>query len=98
MLPGPRIRQLGPVLAIEAVTAEDGGIYRCTASNAGGEASAELRLMVSTTVHVEVTPPLLSIHMGGSAEFRYINLFTNYLFTENILHRFMRYLLRNISA
>ncbi|KAK4877583.1 hypothetical protein RN001_010089 [Aquatica leii] len=70
VIPGPRVRQLGPVLAIESVTSEDGGIYRCTASNAGGEASAELRLIVATTVHVEVTPPLLSIHMGGSAEFR----------------------------
>lgn len=70
VLPGPRTRQLGPVLAIEAVTPEDGGVYRCTASNAGGEASAELRLIVSTTMHVEITPPLLSIHMGGSAEFR----------------------------
>ncbi|KAB0795843.1 hypothetical protein PPYR_09904 [Photinus pyralis] len=70
VIPGPRVRQLGPVLAIESVTSEDGGIYRCTASNAGGEASAELRLVVATTVHVEVTPPLLSIHMGGSAEFR----------------------------
>lgn len=70
VMPGPRIRQLGPVLAIESVTSEDGGVYRCSASNAGGEASAELRLVVATTVHVEVTPPLLSIHMGGSAEFR----------------------------
>lgn len=70
VLPGPRIRQLGPVLAIEAVTSEDGGVYRCSASNAGGEASAELRLQVSTPIHVEIVPPLLSIHMGGSAEFR----------------------------
>lgn len=72
VLPGPRIRQLGPVLAIEAVTPEDAGVYRCSASNAGGEASAELRLVVTTTMHVEITPPLLSIHMGGSAEFRCI--------------------------
>lgn len=47
-----------------------GGIYRCSAANAGGEASAELRLVVSTPLHVEITPPLLSVHMGGSAEFR----------------------------
>lgn len=72
MQPGPRTRQLGPVLAIEAVTPEDGGVYRCSASNAGGESSAELRLIVSTSIHVEITPPLLSIHMGGSAEFRCI--------------------------
>ncbi|KAK9876828.1 hypothetical protein WA026_015065 [Henosepilachna vigintioctopunctata] len=68
--PGPRVRQLGPVLAIEAVTPEDGGLYRCSASNAGGEASAELRLTVSTPLHVEISPPMLSVHMGGSAEFR----------------------------
>ncbi|XP_045464515.1 Down syndrome cell adhesion molecule-like protein Dscam2 isoform X8 [Harmonia axyridis] len=68
--PGPRMRQLGPVLAIEAVTLDDAGVYRCSAANAGGEASAELRLIVSTPLHVEITPPLLSVHMGGSAEFR----------------------------
>lgn len=70
VLPGPRTRQLGPVLAIEAVTAEDAGMYRCTASNAGGETSAELRLLVSTALHVEISPPMLSVHMGGSAEYR----------------------------
>ncbi|XP_074032455.1 Down syndrome cell adhesion molecule 2 isoform X3 [Leptinotarsa decemlineata] len=70
IMPGPRVRQLGPVLAIEAVTAEDGGVYRCSASNAGGESSVELRLIVSTALHVEISPPLLSVHMGGSAEFR----------------------------
>ncbi|XP_049818857.1 Down syndrome cell adhesion molecule-like protein Dscam2 isoform X3 [Aethina tumida] len=70
IVPGPRVRQLGPVLAIEAVTPEDGGIYRCSSSNAGGESSAELRLIVSTALHVEISPPMLSVHMGGSAEFR----------------------------
>jgi hypothetical protein len=49
-----------------------GGIYRCTASNAGGEASAELRLVVSTALHVEISPAMLNVHMGGSAEFRCI--------------------------
>jgi hypothetical protein len=63
---------LGPILVIEAVTPEDAGIYRCSASNAGGEASAELRLVVVTPLHVEVTPPLLSVHLGGNAEFRCI--------------------------
>lgn len=47
-----------------------GGVYRCSASNAGGESSAELRLTILTNLHVEITPPLLSVHMGGSAEFR----------------------------
>ena len=46
VLPGPRTRLLGPVLAIEAVTLEDSGVYRCSASNPGGEASAEVRLEV----------------------------------------------------
>nr|CAD7267715.1 unnamed protein product [Timema shepardi] len=72
VLPGPRTRLLGPILVIEAVTAEDASMYRCSASNAGGEASAELRLVVSTSLHVEVTPPMLSVHLGGSAEFRCI--------------------------
>ncbi|XP_058053672.1 cell adhesion molecule Dscam2 [Anopheles bellator] len=67
---GPRIRLLGPVLAIEAVTGEDGGVYKCSASNAGGEASADLRLTVSTPIHVEISPNVLSVHMGGTAEFR----------------------------
>nr|XP_029721993.1 Down syndrome cell adhesion molecule-like protein Dscam2 isoform X4 [Aedes albopictus] len=67
---GPRIRLLGPVLAIEAVTTEDGGVYKCSASNAGGEASADLRLTVSTPIHVEISPNVLSVHMGGMAEFR----------------------------
>ncbi|XP_058831699.1 cell adhesion molecule Dscam2 isoform X4 [Topomyia yanbarensis] len=67
---GPRIRLLGPVLAIEAVTSEDGGVYKCSASNAGGEASADLRLTVSAPIHVEISPNVLSVHMGGTAEFR----------------------------
>lgn len=52
-----------------------GGPYRCSASNAGGESSAELRLIVSTPLHVEISPPLLSVHMGGTAEFRYVDWF-----------------------
>jgi len=43
VLSGPRTRLLGSVLAIEAVTLEDSGVYRCSASNPGGEASAEIR-------------------------------------------------------
>ncbi|XP_017879720.1 Down syndrome cell adhesion molecule-like protein Dscam2 isoform X5 [Ceratina calcarata] len=70
VLSGPRTRLLGTVLALEAVTLEDSGIYRCTASNPGGEASAEIRLIVTAPLHVEVTPPLLSVHLGGNAEFR----------------------------
>ncbi|PSN52806.1 Down syndrome cell adhesion molecule-like protein Dscam2 [Blattella germanica] len=72
VIAGPRTRIIGPILVIEAVTPEDAGMYRCSASNAGGEASAELRLVVATPLHVEVTPPLLSVHLGGSAEFRCI--------------------------
>ncbi|XP_050300550.1 cell adhesion molecule Dscam2 isoform X1 [Anthonomus grandis grandis] len=70
IMPGPRVRQLGPVLAIEAVTSEDGGTYRCTSANAGGEASADIRLHVLTQLHVEISPPIISVHIGGSAEFR----------------------------
>ncbi|XP_043473244.1 Down syndrome cell adhesion molecule-like protein Dscam2 isoform X9 [Leptopilina heterotoma] len=70
VLPGPRTRLLGSVLAIEAVTLEDSGVYRCTAANPGGEASAELRLVVTAPLNVEVTPTLLSVHLGGNAEFR----------------------------
>lgn len=70
MLSGPRIRLLGPVLAIEAVTPEDAGTYKCAASNAAGDASAELRLTVSTQLQVEITPNVLSVHMGGTAEYR----------------------------
>lgn len=72
VLSGPRIRLLGPVLAIEAVTIEDNGSYKCSASNAGGEASAELRLMVATPLQVDITPNILSVHMAGTAEFRCI--------------------------
>ncbi|XP_017758313.1 PREDICTED: Down syndrome cell adhesion molecule-like protein Dscam2 isoform X9 [Eufriesea mexicana] len=70
VLSGPRTRLLGAVLALEAVTLEDSGVYRCSASNPGGEASAEVRLIVTAPLHVEVTPPLLSVHLGGNAEFR----------------------------
>ncbi|XP_024220499.1 Down syndrome cell adhesion molecule-like protein Dscam2 isoform X3 [Bombus impatiens] len=70
VLSGPRTRLLGSVLALEAVTLEDSGIYRCSASNPGGEASAEIRLIVTAPLHIEVTPPLLSVHLGGNAEFR----------------------------
>lgn len=70
MLTGPRVRLLGPVLAIEAVTTEDAGTYKCSASNAGGEASAELKLSVATSMQVEISPSVLSVNMGGSTEFR----------------------------
>lgn len=70
VLSGPRIRLLGPLLAIEAVTGEDSGIYKCIASNVGGEASAELRLSVATPIQVEIQPSTLSVHMGATAEFR----------------------------
>ncbi|XP_076767050.1 Down syndrome cell adhesion molecule 2 isoform X2 [Xylocopa sonorina] len=70
VLSGPRTRLLGSVLALEAVTLEDSGIYRCSVSNPGGEVSAEFRLIVTAPLHVEVTPPLLSVHLGGNAEFR----------------------------
>lgn len=70
VLSGPRVRLLGPILAIEAVTGEDSGVYKCTASNVGGEASAELRLTVATPIQVEIAPNVLSVHMGGTAEFR----------------------------
>ncbi|XP_044271118.1 Down syndrome cell adhesion molecule-like protein Dscam2 isoform X3 [Tribolium madens] len=72
MVSGSRIRQLASVLAIETVTTDDAGIYRCTASNAGGEASADIRLVVATALHVEISPPMLTVHMGGTAEFRCI--------------------------
>lgn len=70
VLTGPRVRLLGPVLAIEAVTTEDAGGYKCSASNAGGEASAELKLSVATSIQVEISPNVLSVNMGGSTEFR----------------------------
>lgn len=70
VLAGPRIRLLGPVLAVEAVTTEDAGVYKCSAANAGGEASAELRLTVATSLQVEIAPSVLSVNMGGSTEFR----------------------------
>ena len=70
MLAGPRIRLLGPVLAVEAVTTDDAGIYKCSAANSGGEASAELRLQVATSLQVEISPSVLSVNMGGSTEFR----------------------------
>lgn len=70
VLTGPRIRLLGPVLAIEAVTVDDAGSYKCSASNAGGEASAELKLTVATSIQVEISPNVLSVNMGGSTEFR----------------------------
>lgn len=67
---GPRVRLLGPVLAIEAVTTEDAGTYKCSASNAGGEASTELRLTITAPLQVDIVPNVLSVHMGGTAEFR----------------------------
>lgn len=58
------------VLAIEAVTSEDAGTYKCTVSNQGGEGSAEIRLTITTPIQVDIVPNVLSVHMGGSAEFR----------------------------
>lgn len=72
VLSGNRVRLLGPVLAIEAVTSEDAGTYKCSASNSGGEASAELRLSVTNALQVDVQPSVLSVHMAGTAEFRCI--------------------------
>lgn len=70
VLSGNRVRLLGPVLAIEAVTFEDRGSYKCTASNGGGEASAELNLHVTAPLQVDISPSVLSVHMAGTAEFR----------------------------
>lgn len=58
------------MLAIEAVTPEDAGTYKCSASNPGGEASAELRLSITAPLQVDIVPNVLSVHMGGTAEFR----------------------------
>lgn len=69
VMTGPRIRLLGPILAIEAVTLEDAGTYKCSASNTLGEATAELKLTVATSVQVDISPSVLSVNMGGSAEF-----------------------------
>lgn len=70
VISGPRIRVLGPVLAIEAVTSEDAGTYKCLVSNTGGEASAELRLTITAPLQVDIVPNTMSVHMGASAEFR----------------------------
>ena len=70
VLSSSRVRLLGPILAIEAVTSEDAGTYKCAVGNAGGEANAELRLTVSTPLHVEIMPNVLSVNMGATAEFR----------------------------
>lgn len=70
VISGPRIRVLGPVLAIEAVTSEDAGTYKCLVSNTGGEANAELRLTITAPLQVDVMPSIMSVHMGASAEFR----------------------------
>jgi hypothetical protein len=70
VLAGPRMRLLGPVLAVEAVQMDDAGIYKCSAMSSGSEASAELKLTVSTSIQVEISPNIQSVNMGGSAEFR----------------------------
>lgn len=70
VLAGPRVRLLGPVLAIEAVQLDDGGTYKCSATSSGSEASAEVKLAVSTSILVEIHPNIQSVNMGGSAEFR----------------------------
>lgn len=58
------------MLAIEAVTSEDAGTYKCLVSNTGGEASAELRLTITVPLQVDIVPNIMSVHMGASAEFR----------------------------
>jgi len=68
--PNLRTRVLGPVLAIEAVNYEDAGTYRCVASNIVNEKSMDVRLAVTATLHVEVMPNVLSIHLGGTADFK----------------------------
>lgn len=70
VLEGPRMRLMGPVLAIDSVQADDAGAYKCTASNMNGESTADLRLTVSTPLQVEVSPNVMSVNMGSTAEFR----------------------------
>ncbi|XKL60149.1 hypothetical protein PGB90_001165 [Kerria lacca] len=70
VLPGPRTRVLGTVLAIEAISPDDSGMYKCTASNSGGDANAEVQLIVSTPLQVEVIPSVQTVNMGAMAEFR----------------------------
>ncbi|XP_024084690.1 Down syndrome cell adhesion molecule-like protein Dscam2 [Cimex lectularius] len=70
VIAGPKTRVLGPVLAIEAVTEEDGGLYRCVSSNQGGEATAEIRLNVITQMSVEISPQVATVRLGATSEFR----------------------------
>ncbi|XP_073976314.1 Down syndrome cell adhesion molecule 2 isoform X7 [Rhodnius prolixus] len=70
LMAGPRTRVLGPVLAVEAVSEEDAGVYRCIATNPAGEATAEIRLNVLTQLIVEITPHVSTVKMGATAEFR----------------------------
>lgn len=67
---GQRVRLLGPILAIEAVTLEDSGDYKCAASNSAGETSVDIRLSVASPLQIEVQPSILSVNMGAMAEFK----------------------------
>ena len=60
---------MGPILAIEAVTSDDAGTYKCIASNSGGEASTELKLIVTTSIQVEISPNVHTVNMGQPTEF-----------------------------
>lgn len=68
--PNMRTRLMGPVLAIEAATQEDAGVYRCVVSNVVSEKTTDIRLVVSSPLQVEVTPNSLTMHLGGTAEFK----------------------------
>ncbi|XP_059476003.1 cell adhesion molecule Dscam2 isoform X1 [Neocloeon triangulifer] len=66
---GGRARAIGPLLALEGAGPEDAGMYRCSANNSAGAAGAELRLVVSTPLRVNLSPGVQTVELGATAEF-----------------------------
>ncbi|KAK8788727.1 hypothetical protein V5799_021505 [Amblyomma americanum] len=61
------VRSGGSVLVIRAVRVEDGGKYRCVASNSAGQDRADTELSVSAPLSARIDPAVLEVEAGRAA-------------------------------
>lgn len=80
----------GPLLAIEASSLDDSGVYRCVASNSAGEANVEIQLVVTWPLIVEVNPPVQKANLGDEAIFRCEIQYPDRSKTNSYIHLFVK--------
>ncbi|XP_076325900.1 cell adhesion molecule Dscam1-like [Tachypleus tridentatus] len=67
---GNRISNLGGSLLLRKVTVEDSGKYVCLVNNSSGHEKAEVELIIRENLHINVTPAIHTVNVGGTAIFQ----------------------------